>query len=509
MCGIVGYIGSETAAPIIVDGLRRLEYRGYDSAGVAIHDGEKIECVRAMGKLRALDEALAAKPLAGSVGIGHTRWATHGRPSEENAHPHVAGGVAVVHNGIIENHTLLRRELQEKGVTFSSDTDTEIVAHLIEHALKDGAETLVAATRTALQRVEGAYAIAVLWDEQPEKIVAARHGSPLVVGFGEEAMLCGSDIPALLSHTRDMIFLEDGDLAELAPGKCIIQTLAGAPVERAKKRIDWSPVMAEKGGYKHFMLKEIHEQPDAIAQTVLARVDLEAGDVFGEEIGLTPEMATGCGRVYIVACGTSAHAGQIGRYWIEELAQLPCFIELGSEAANRETVFFKDDLLIAVSQSGETFDTIGAVKKAKHKGRGIASGNGKTAGRGMKGQKARKSGGVRPGFEGGQMPMQRRLPKRGFTNLFKKQFAEVSVGMLNRFEDGATIDEAVLREAHLVHGHSPDGVKLIGNDELTKKLTVKVNRITSGAKGVIEGAGGTVELIPDRPKWKRGEKSKG
>jgi len=368
MCGIVGYIGSETAAPIIVDGLRKLEYRGYDSAGVAIHDGDKIEVVRAMGKLRALDEALGKKPLEGSVGIGHTRWATHGRPSEENAHPHVAGGVAVVHNGIIENHTSLRRELQEKGVTFSSDTDTEIVAHLIEHALKDGAKTLMEATRAALQRVEGAYALAVLWDEHPDKIVAARHGSPLVVGFGEDAMLCGSDIPAVLSHTRDMIFLEDGDLAELSPGRCTIQTLAGHSVERPKKRIDWSPVMAEKGGYKHFMLKEIHEQPDAIAQTVLARIDLEQGDVFGEEIGLTPELATGCRRVYIVACGTSAHAGQIGRYWLEELAKVPCFIELGSETANRDTVFFEDDLLIAVSQSGETFDTIGAVKKAKAAG---------------------------------------------------------------------------------------------------------------------------------------------
>ncbi|MEM1030216.1 MAG: glutamine--fructose-6-phosphate transaminase (isomerizing) [Myxococcota bacterium] len=368
MCGIVGYIGTETAAPIIVDGLRRLEYRGYDSAGVAVHDGGNIEVVRALGKLRALDEALAERPLSGRVGIGHTRWATHGRPSEENAHPHVAGGVAVVHNGIIENHTLLRRELQEQGVTFASDTDTEIVAHLIEHALRHGAASLHEATRTALQRVEGAYAIAVLWEAEPDNIVAARHGSPLVVGFGEEAMLCGSDIPAVLSHTRDMIFLEDGDVAELAPGRCAIQTLSGSPVERPKKRIDWSPVMAEKGGYKHFMLKEIHEQPDAIAQTVLARVDLEAGDVFGDEIGLSPETAETCRRVYIVACGTSAHAGQIGRYWIEELAGLPCFIELGSETANRETVFFEDDLLIAVSQSGETFDTIGAVKKAKAAG---------------------------------------------------------------------------------------------------------------------------------------------
>ena len=368
MCGIVGYIGPQAAAPIIVDGLRKLEYRGYDSAGIAVHTGKEVEVVRAMGKLKALSDALGDRPLDGTVGVGHTRWATHGRPSEENAHPHVAGGVAVVHNGIIENHSELRHELERDGVTFASDTDTEIVAHLVHRALDAGAKSLLEATRTALRRVEGAYAIAVISAHDPSRIVAARHGSPLVLGYGEGEMLCGSDIPALLAHTRDMVFLEDGDLAELRADGATIETLEGETVERPVKRIDWSPVMAERGGYKHFMLKEIHEQPDAISQTLRGRIDLEESDVYGGEIGIEPEVATSIRRVYIVACGTSFHASMLGRYWIEDLAKVPCFVELGSEASNRNTLFFEDDLVIAVSQSGETFDTIGAVKKAKAAG---------------------------------------------------------------------------------------------------------------------------------------------
>ncbi len=368
MCGIVGYVGGEVAAPIIVDGLRRLEYRGYDSAGIAVHDGAEIKVVRALGKLKALSEALTSKPLSGKIGIGHTRWATHGRPSEENAHPHVAGGVAVVHNGIVENHVELRDKLERDGVTFLSDTDTEIMAHLIHQAMADGAADLLEGVRRGLAEVEGAYAIAVLCDREPSKIVAARHGSPLVVGVGEREMLCGSDISALLSHTRDMIFLEDGDVAELEPTGVRIETLAGESVERQPKRIDWSPVMAERGGYKHFMLKEIHEQPDAIAATLRGRLDLESGDVHAAEIGISPEAATSLRRVYLVACGTSYHAALIGRYWIESLARVPCMVELGSELSNRDAVYFDDDLVIAVSQSGETFDTIGAVKAAKERG---------------------------------------------------------------------------------------------------------------------------------------------
>ena len=368
MCGIVGYIGPQRAAPIIVDGLRKLEYRGYDSAGIAVHGGHDLEVVRALGKLRALSDALESRPLQGTVGIGHTRWATHGRPSEVNAHPHVAGGIAVVHNGIIENHREMRRELEAEGVKFSSETDSEIVARLIHKELNEGESSLRAATRKALAKVEGAYAIAVLSKSDPSHIVVARQGSPLVVGIGEGEMLCGIDIPALLAHTRDMVFLEDGDVAELSQEGLRIETLAGKAVERPVKRIDWSPVMAEKGGYKHFMLKEIHEQPDAISATLRGRVNIEEHDVYATELGIPPEVAAKVRRVYLVACGTSFHASMIGRYWIESLAKLPCVVELGSEASNRDPVFFEDDLIIAVSQSGETFDTIGAVKKAKEAG---------------------------------------------------------------------------------------------------------------------------------------------
>jgi glucosamine--fructose-6-phosphate aminotransferase (isomerizing) len=369
MCGIVGYVGARPAAPLLVDGLRKLEYRGYDSAGIAVHAGPKgVEVVRALGKLRALSDALATRALAGTVGIGHTRWATHGRPSEENAHPHVAGGVAVVHNGIFENHAALRSELADEGVRFGSDTDTEILAHLVDRALRAGAPSLLEAVRRALVRVQGAYGIAVLHAGDPETIVCARHGSPLVVGRGEGEMLCGSDVTALLAHTRDMVFLEDGDVAELGPASLRIVDLDGHAVERPTKRIDWSPVMAERGGFKHFMLKEIHEQPEAVSATLRGRIDLQEGDVHGSEIGIAPEVAASARRVYIVACGTSFHAAMIGRYWIESMARVPTTVELGSEVATRDALFFEDDLVIAVSQSGETFDTLGAVKKAKAAG---------------------------------------------------------------------------------------------------------------------------------------------
>jgi glucosamine--fructose-6-phosphate aminotransferase (isomerizing) len=368
MCGIVGYVGPEQAAPLLVEGLRCLEYRGYDSAGLAVHDGTTIEVLRTLGKLRVLVEALAKRALVGRLGIGHTRWATHGRPSEENAHPHVAGRVAVVHNGIIENHNALRRELGAQGVAFRSDTDTEIVAHLVEHALAAGAGDLAEAVRLALARVQGAYAIAVLSRDQPDRLVAARNGSPLVVGVGSGAMLCGSDIPALLAHTRDMVFLEDGDVVELRADALRITTLAGAPAERAPRHVDWSPVMAERGGFKHFMLKEIHEQPDAVSATVRGRLDLGAADVHPAEIGVSPDVARAVRRVFIVACGTSFHAALVGRYWTEALAGVPAVAELGSEVAHRDALFFPDDLVVAVSQSGETFDTMRAVRRAKQAG---------------------------------------------------------------------------------------------------------------------------------------------
>ena len=365
MCGIVGYVGSKSAAPIIVDGLRKLEYRGYDSAGVAIHDGKGIEIVRTLGKLARLAEALEKRPLTGTTGIGHTRWATHGRPSEINAHPHSAGPVAVVHNGIIENHVAVRLELEGQGIKFLSDTDTEIVAHLIHRELKAGGVSLFEATRKALGHVVGAYAIAVVSKDEPEVVVAARYGSPLVVGIGQDEMLCGSDITALLAHTRDMIFLEDGDVVELRSSGVSIVTVAGVKAERRTKRIDWSPVQAERGGYKHFMLKEIHEQPDVVEATLRGRIDLQNGDVYAAEIGVSPEVAISIRRVYIVACGTSHHSGIAGRYWIEQIARVPCVVELASEVRYRDPLFFPDDLVIAISQSGETADTLAAIKSAR------------------------------------------------------------------------------------------------------------------------------------------------
>ena len=373
MCGIVGYVGTKQCAPILVDGLRRLEYRGYDSAGLALHTGAtgdrgSIEIVRALGKLVNLEAALKKNPLTGTTGIGHTRWATHGRPSEANAHPHVAGKVAVVHNGIIENHVALRRELESRGVRFASDTDTEIVAHLVDEALRAGAPRLVDAVRAALVRVHGAYAIAVLGADAPDEVVVAKADSPLVLGLGQNETLCASDIPALLAHTRDVVFLQDGELATLTRSGAEISTLDGKPVSRAPKTIDWSPTQAERGGYKHFMLKEIHEQPRAVEDTLRGRVDLAEGDVIGEEIGIPAELARSIRRVYFVACGTSAHAAMAGRYWVEQIARVPAVVEIGSEVRYREPVFGPDDLVVAVSQSGETLDTLAAVKTAKARG---------------------------------------------------------------------------------------------------------------------------------------------
>jgi glucosamine--fructose-6-phosphate aminotransferase (isomerizing) len=373
MCGIVAFVGTRAASPVLVEGLRKLEYRGYDSAGVAVHAGGDVAVVRAVGKLSNLDAALSKAPLSGSVGIGHTRWATHGRPSEANAHPHVSGPVAVVHNGIIENHVALRHELEADGVRFASDTDTEIVAHLVARALGAGAASLEEAVAQSLRRVTGAYAIAVLSKTEPDVIVLAKDQSPLVLGLGDGELIAASDIPAILSTTRDVVFLQDGEMAvlrRLPKGEAFtfearLRTVAGEPVTRASKRIDWSPAQAEKGGFKHFMLKEIHEQPRAIEDTLRGRVDLEGGDVVSQELGLDDAVATSIDRVYFVACGTSAHAAMAGRYWVEALARVPATVEIGSEVRYRDPVFTPRDLVIAVSQSGETSDTLAAVKAAR------------------------------------------------------------------------------------------------------------------------------------------------
>ena len=368
MCGIVGYVGSEQVADILLDGLRRLEYRGYDSAGLAIigPDGES-RVARAVGKLKNLQKQLASAPLAGTTGIGHTRWATHGRPTEVNAHPHVSGPIAVVHNGIVENHLSLRAALVDRGAKIVSDTDTEIVAHVVNEKLKGGLG-LEDAVRAALQEMRGAYAIAVLSKNEPDRIVVAKSSSPLVLGLADGATLCASDVPALLPYTRRMIFLEDGDMAVLEKGGVRISRLDGTPVTREEKYIDWSPVMAEKAGYKHFMLKEIFEQPRALEDTLRGRLDRENGTVHGHEIGLTEADARAIERVYLLACGTSHHAAMVGRYYFEMIAKVPATIELASEFRGRDPIMGEGDLVIAVSQSGETVDTLMAAREAKEKG---------------------------------------------------------------------------------------------------------------------------------------------
>jgi glucosamine--fructose-6-phosphate aminotransferase (isomerizing) len=369
MCGIVGHVGTEQAAPILIDGLKRLEYRGYDSAGVAVHaEGGNIQVVRAVGKLRNLEAQLAASPLHGVVGIGHTRWATHGRPSEVNAHPHVAGPVVVVHNGIIENHLALRARLEERGARIASDTDTELVAHLVSFKLEDGLD-LEGGLRAALRELHGAYAIAVMSRKEPDRIVVAKSSSPLVLGLGDGVTYCGSDVPALLPYTRRMIFLEDGDMAVLTrEGARLSRIDSGERVERPEKSIDWSPVMAEKAGFKHFMLKEIHEQPRAIEDTLRGRLDRENADVHAHEIGLSELDAKSIARVYLLACGTSHHAAMTGRYYLEQIARIPTTVELASEFRGRDPMIGPGDLVVAVSQSGETIDTLMAAREAKEKG---------------------------------------------------------------------------------------------------------------------------------------------
>jgi glucosamine--fructose-6-phosphate aminotransferase (isomerizing) len=367
MCGIVGHVGAEEATPILLDGLRRLEYRGYDSAGLAVHADDGIQIVRAVGKLRNLEKALAQKGLPGTVGIGHTRWATHGRPSEVNAHPHVAGPIAVVHNGIIENHLELRSELEAGGFTMSSDTDTEIIAHLIHREIQAGHD-LVTAIRRSLEHVEGAYAIAVLSEKEPDRLVVAKNASPLVIGVSNGATYCASDIPALLPYTNRMVFLEDGEIAVLEAEGFTLTKLDGTPLSRRPRNISWSPVMAEKAGYKHFMLKEIFEQPRALEDTLRGRLDRESADIMTPEIGLSEDDAKGINRVILLACGTSHHATIAGRYWLEELAKVPTIAELASEFRGRDAVVGEGDLVIAVSQSGETIDTLMAAKEAKERG---------------------------------------------------------------------------------------------------------------------------------------------
>ena len=365
MCGIVGYIGGEQATPILLDGLRRLEYRGYDSAGVAVWDAGESRVVRCRGKLAALESLLQTSPAPGSVGIGHTRWATHGRPSDENAHPHKAGGISVVHNGIIENHLALRASLEESGSIFTSETDTEIFAHLIHREVSGGAPTLTEAVRRAVDKVQGAYAIVVLNDADPSTLVAAKNASPLIVGLGKGANLVASDVTAILDQTRDIIFIDEGEIVTITRDKVTITDFDGKPVDRPSRRITWSAMQAEKGGYKHFMLKEIHEQPRAVADTLAGRVDLERDNVSLDGIDLD---ASKLKRVVMVACGTSYHAALVGKFLIESLSRIPVEVDLASEFRYRDPIVGPTDLVVAISQSGETADTMAAVREAMGKG---------------------------------------------------------------------------------------------------------------------------------------------
>ncbi len=368
MCGIVGYIGNRKTVPIILDGLRRLEYRGYDSAGLAVLDADgNLDIRRASGKLHNLDEAVRLNPIEGSYGIGHTRWATHGRPTEENAHPHTGPkkSVVLVHNGIVENYLDLKRELEAEGNHFVTETDTEIIAHLVEKYMNGNLEHAV---QKAVSRVSGVFALAVISKRDAGKIIVARSGPPVVVGIGESEYFVASDVPAILSHTRDMMFLNDGDMAVLTAEGVKLMDFAGNPATCKITRILWDPIMAEKGGYKHFMLKEIYEQPRAVRDTLLGRVSQDTGKVFLDEMNITPAEFAAFKSIKIVACGTSWHAALAGKFMIEKLARVPVEVDYGSEFRYRDPILGPEILTVLISQSGETADTLAAQREAKAKG---------------------------------------------------------------------------------------------------------------------------------------------
>jgi glutamine---fructose-6-phosphate transaminase (isomerizing) len=368
MCGIIGYIGQRQVLPILIDGLRRLEYRGYDSAGVAVVRDGAIELRRSAGKLARLEEAIAVSPLDGEYGIGHTRWATHGRPTEENAHPHrdCTGRIVVVHNGIIENYLELKQQLLREGHAFVTETDTEIVAHLVEREMQD--DGLENAVRRALLSLRGLFALVLISAEDPEKIVTVRNGPPIVVGLGDGEFFVASDIPAILQHTRDVVFLGDEEMAVITPRGVEFTDYSGRAVSKASTRVSWDPVMAEKAGYKHFMLKEIFEQPWAVKETVLGRASVESGRVLLDEVEITDERLRALERIVILACGTSWHSGLVGKFLLEDLARLPVEVDYGSEFRYRDPIIAKNTLAIVITQSGETADTLAALREAKKKG---------------------------------------------------------------------------------------------------------------------------------------------
>ena len=374
MCGIVGYIGREgNASDVLIDGLRRLEYRGYDSAGVAIFDGDVIDVRRAEGKLNNLEGEIRTAPIEGRVGIGHTRWATHGKPSERNAHPQRAGSVVIVHNGIIENYRELRRQLEADGRTIESDTDTELIAHCIEQSIDQGND-LLAAVREACGRLTGAYALAALSERDPTTIVAAKNGgSPMILGLGEKQAFLASDIPAILPYTRNMAFIEDGEFAVLRESGIEIFSSTGAPSPREFKTVLWDPISAEKGGYDRFMQKEIFEQPRAITDTIGTRIDETELDIDLDGISLDPALVNDLSRISLVACGTASYACMVGKYMIEHIAKIPCEVDLASEFRYRNPILNDRCIVLPVSQSGETADTLAALREGKRQGARVIS----------------------------------------------------------------------------------------------------------------------------------------
>ncbi|MFL6373365.1 MAG: glutamine--fructose-6-phosphate transaminase (isomerizing) [Pyrinomonadaceae bacterium] len=371
MCGIVGYVGKKSVVPLIVEGLRKLEYRGYDSAGIAVVDGDHhLELRRAEGKLRNLEECIRLNPLDGNYGIGHTRWATHGRPTEENAHPHrdQSGKVVVVHNGIIENYLTLKERLIAEGHEFKTETDTEVVAHLIGHYVDSEGLSLELAVRKTVAELKGIFALSIISKDEPDTIIAVREGPPVVIGLGDGEFFVASDIPPILAHTRDVFFLGDREIAILTKDSVRVTDFDGNAVEPQQQRITWDPIQAEKGGFKHFMLKEIYEQPRAVRDTVQGRVSLDTGKVYLDAMNISEEEFRNFASVKIAACGTSWHAGLAGKYMIEQLARVPVDVDYASEFRYRDPVLSENDLLVVISQSGETADTIAAMREAKQAG---------------------------------------------------------------------------------------------------------------------------------------------
>ncbi|MCA1565260.1 MAG: glutamine--fructose-6-phosphate transaminase (isomerizing) [Acidobacteria bacterium] len=375
MCGIVGYVGNKQVVPVIIDGLRKLEYRGYDSAGIAVVDeAHTLDIRRAEGKLRNLEEAIRLKPLDGTYGIGHTRWATHGRPTEENAHPHrdCTGRVVVVHNGIIENYLHLKERLRKTDHNFVTETDTEVIAHLIEEYLREE-ERLESAVQRAVRDLRGIFALSIISVDEPDLIIAVRQGPPVVIGLGDGEFFVASDIPPILQHTRDVFYLGEREIAVLTRDAVRVTDFEGDLREPQQQRITWDPIMAEKGGFKHFMLKEIYEQPRAVRDTVQGRISLDTGRVYLDEMNITEAEFKSFDRVMIVACGTSWHAGLAGKYMLEQFARVPIEVDYASEFRYRDPVINERTLLVVISQSGETADTIAALREAKERGAKILS----------------------------------------------------------------------------------------------------------------------------------------